>query len=71
VSYDDKALAAPPPASLPQEKPAWLAALDGLCTPCADAEFYGTRIRHADCEHGSCACAFEIPAVWPAGTWGA
>jgi hypothetical protein len=71
MSYLDKALAAPPAAVASQEKPAWLAALDGLCTPCADAEFYGTRIRHAVCEHGPCACGYEIPAVWPAGTWGA
>jgi hypothetical protein len=53
------------------EKPAWLAALDGLCQPCADAEFYGTRRRHADCEHGDCECQYVIPAVWPAGTWAA
>lgn len=71
MSYDDKSLATRPAASHPQAKPAWLAALDGLCRPCADAEFYGTRIRHADCEHGGCACTFEIPAAWPAGTWAA
>jgi hypothetical protein len=54
-----------------REKPAWLAALDGLCQPCADAWFYGTRKRHADCEHGDCECQYVIPGLWPAGTWGA
>jgi hypothetical protein len=54
-----------------RERPAWLTALDGLCLPCADAEFYGTRIRHAECEYGGCSCQFTIPAEWPAGTWGA
>lgn len=71
MSYDDKQFATPPPASPPPETPAWLAALDGLCTPCADAEFYGARIRHAGCEHGNCACTYEVPATWPAGTWAA
>lgn len=52
-----------------REKPAWLAALDGLCQPCADAEFYGVRKRHAGCQHGNCACAYAIPDVWPAGSW--
>jgi hypothetical protein len=28
-------------------------ALDGLCRPCADAEFYGTRKRHEGCERGA------------------
>ncbi len=51
------------------ERPAWLAALDGLCTPCADAQFYGLRMRHASCEHGDCTCTYEIPVVWPPGTW--
>lgn len=55
--------------SLPREMPAWLTALDGLCQPCADAEFYGTRMRHAGCEHGECQCRFTVPPVWPAGTW--
>jgi hypothetical protein len=57
-----------PPAS-PLERPAWLVALDGMCTPCADAEFYGVRKRHAGCEHGDCRCQFTVPAQWPAGTW--
>jgi len=52
-------------------RPAWLTALDGLCQPCADAEFYGTRKRHEGCEHGDCQCTFVIPDVWPPGTWGA
>jgi hypothetical protein len=52
-----------------RERPAWLTALDGLCTPCADAEFYGVRKRHAGCEHGDCRCQFTVPAQWPAGTW--
>lgn len=50
-------------------KPPWLAALDGLCQPCADAEFYGLRRQHADCHHGDCQCTYVIPAEWPAGTW--
>src|ERR1039458_298790 len=37
----------PPPPDMPRERPPWLVALDGLCTPCADAEFYGVRKRHA------------------------
>ena len=52
-----------------REKPAWLAALDGLCRPCADAEFYGLRMRHADCEHGGCRCGYVIPDAWAPGTW--
>jgi len=58
-----------PPEPMPRERPAWLAALDGLCRPCADAEFYGTRMRHARCEHGGCRCTYVIPDVWPPGTW--
>jgi len=61
----------PPPLGAPREKPAWLAALDGLCRPCADAEFYGVRKRHAGCERGGCQCQFTVPSVWPAGTWAA
>jgi hypothetical protein len=61
----------PPPPDLPRERPAWLVALDGLCRPCADAEFYGVRKRHEGCERGACRCTFVIPGVWPAGTWGA
>ena len=59
----------PPPPDLPRERPAWLVALDGLCRPCADAEFYGVRKRHEGCERGTCRCTFVIPDVWPAGTW--
>jgi hypothetical protein len=55
--------------SRPVNVPAWLAALDGLCRPCADAEFYGLRKHHANCERGDCRCTFVIPAVWPPGTW--
>lgn len=67
------AIAAPHPRqqSRPRERPAWLTALDGLCLPCAHAEFYGTRIRHAECERGDCRCQFTVPDEWPAGTWGA
>jgi hypothetical protein len=54
---------------LPRERPAWLTALDGLCQPCSDAEFYGTRMRHASCERGGCQCQFTVPPAWPAGTW--
>lgn len=57
--------------SLPGERPAWLTALDGLCLPCSDAEFYGVAKRHAGCEHGGCQCRFTVPPVWPAGTWAA
>jgi hypothetical protein len=61
---------APPPAAPDvREKPAWLAALDGLCQPCADARFYGLRKWHDHCQHGDCACTYVIPIVWPAGTW--
>ena len=52
-----------------REKPPWLAALDGLCLPCADAEFYGLRKHHAACHHGNCRCTYVVPAVWPPGTW--
>jgi hypothetical protein len=60
---------APPREAASTERPAWLVRLDGLCRPCADAEFYGTRIRHEACERGDCQCTFTIPAVWPSGTW--
>jgi hypothetical protein len=53
----------------PRERPAWLVALDGLCPPCKDAEFYGLRMKHAKCERGDCRCTYEIPDMWPAGTW--
>jgi hypothetical protein len=71
MSYEDKALAARPPEATagPGERPAWLTALDGLCMPCSDAEFYGLRMKHAQCERGDCRCAYVIPDVWPAGTW--
>jgi len=59
------------PAEPARQRPAWLTALDGLCLPCSDAEFYGTRKRHGSCEHGDCQCHYVIPDVWPAGTWGA
>jgi len=58
-----------PGAACPTHPPAWLAALDGLCQPCADAEFYGLRMKHTQCEHGDCTCAYVIPAEWPPGTW--
>lgn len=60
---------APPRQGPPRERPTWLAALDGLCLPCADAEFYGTRMRHTSCERGACQCQFTVPQAWPAGTW--
>jgi hypothetical protein len=59
------------PRDLPRERPAWLVALDGLCLPCADAEFYGVRKRHAECERGECRCQFTVPSAWPPGTWAA
>jgi hypothetical protein len=65
------ALAPKPAEPEPRERPAWLVALDGLCRPCADAEFYGVRKQHTACERGGCRCAYVIPEVWPAGTWGA
>ena len=65
----DVTVASKPLELTPRERPAWLVALDGLCRPCADAEFYGTRKRHARCEHGDCCCAYVIPDVWPSGTW--
>ena len=66
------ATAAPPrEAAQAREKPPWLAALDGLCRPCADAEFYGVRKRHEGCERGGCRCCYVIPGAWPAGTWAA
>lgn len=53
------------------ERPAWLSVLDGLCQPCADAEFYGVRKRHEGCVRGDCICMYVIPDVWPPGTWAA
>lgn len=58
------------PAAPANARPAWLSALDGLCCPCADAEFYGVRKRHEGCERGDCRCTYVIPDVWPPGTWG-
>lgn len=66
------AIARPPTVTGPERpEPEWLAALDGLCLPCSDAEFYGVRMNHASCERGDCRCTYVIPDVWPAGTWGA
>jgi hypothetical protein len=63
------AATARPPAA-PIERPVWLVALDGLCRPCADAEFYGIRMRHARCERGDCQCQVTVsPAECPPGTW--
>jgi hypothetical protein len=74
VSYLDKCLSEPPEVTVPPEAkacelPDWLLALRGLCRPCSDAEFYGLRMSHANCTRGDCACTYEIPAEWPAGTW--
>lgn len=46
-----------------REKPAWLAALDGLCLPCSDAEFYGVRKKHEGCEGGDCRCQYVTKAA--------
>lgn len=69
MSYEGESAAPLPPEMAPCELPDWLLALQGLCTPCADAEFYGLRMRHANCQHGDCACTYVIPETWPAGTW--
>jgi hypothetical protein len=49
--------------------PRSLMALDGLCRPCADAEFYGLRVEHRACAGGSCRCSYVVPAADPPGTW--
>jgi hypothetical protein len=49
--------------------PRWLTVLDGLCRPCADAEFYGLRVEHRACLGGDCRCTYVIPDNDPPGTW--